>query len=132
MANRHIRFLEGIHHGFLVVDVTPERVQTDYVWISSTAQPEDPRLDPRSTAAVGASWQTVKGSRVVSEAAAPLGARSDSPRAAVVPGRRPAAAPAAPRPAAGPTLPTTGPSTAAAALAVGAVGAAVAVRALSD
>ncbi len=79
-ANRHIRFLEGIHHGFCVTDVTPARVQVDYVWISSTTSPSDPRLDPAATASVGASWQTVKGSRVVSPAAASLGARADRPR----------------------------------------------------
>jgi alkaline phosphatase D len=72
-SNRHVRFLEGVRHGFLVVDVTPERVQTDYVYISD-------RLDPAATAQVGASWATDHGSKRVRAAAAPLGRRSDQPR----------------------------------------------------
>jgi alkaline phosphatase D len=71
-SNRHVRYLEGVHHGFLVLDVTPERVQTDFVYISD-------RLDPAATAAVGASWVTEHGSKQVRPAAAALGRRSDQP-----------------------------------------------------
>jgi hypothetical protein len=104
-ANRNVRFLDGISHGFCVADVTPARVHVDYVWLSSAADPTDPRLDPRATASIGASWQSVRGSRVVSSATSAMGARSDQPR--TLPRRRTRAA--AP-PVAAPTrsLPTTG------------------------
>jgi alkaline phosphatase D len=136
-ANRHVRFLEGIHHGVCVMDVTPARVQVDFVYATSTVHPEDPRLDALAVGGVGASWQSMKGSHVVSSAAAPLGARSDNPRVLAAPRR--AAAPARPvsAPAASPavsavvaprTLPTTGPSETAGVVAVGLLGAALALR----
>lgn len=131
-ANRHVRFLEGIHHGACVADVTPARVQVDYVWASSTVHPEDPRLDAKAVGSVGASWQTVKGSRVVSQASAPLGPRSDNPRVLARP-RGPASVTTAAAPAAAPvvarrSLPSTGGSEGVGVVAVGLVGAALALR----
>ncbi|MCW2587115.1 MAG: putative alkaline phosphatase [Frankiales bacterium] len=133
-ANRHVRFLEGVHHGFLVVDVTPDRVQTDYVWTSSTVTPSDPRLDPAATASVGASWLTIRGTRVVAAAAGPVGPRADQPRAARVAAAR--TVPRAPLRPAAPSgnLAATGGNSAAAAVGLGVLGAAAvaARRATTD
>lgn len=75
--------LEGIGHGFAVVDVMPERVQTDFWYIRSGGDKGllvDPELDPSATVAWNSSWQTVKGSRTVSGPVGPLGPRADRPR----------------------------------------------------
>jgi alkaline phosphatase D len=120
-ANPHIRYLNGIYHGYAVLDVTPERVQTDFFSISD-------RTDPQATTALEASWLSERGSKRVVEAAAPIGARSDSPR--TVTSASPAAAaarPAAARPRG--TLAATGPGSGAVAAAALTVGAAVAARA---
>lgn len=84
-VNPWIRYLEGIGHGFAVVDVTPARVQTDFFFIRSNGDKGlavDPRLDPQAAVGHETSFQTVKGSRQVSGPVMQLGARSDQPRAA--------------------------------------------------
>lgn len=84
-ANPWIRYLEGIGHGFAVVDVTPERVQTDFFFLRSNGDKGlvvDPRLDQRAAVGYETSFQTVKGSRQVSGPVPRLGARSDQPRTA--------------------------------------------------
>ena len=84
-ANPWVRYLEGIGHGFAVLDVTPQRVQTDFFFLRSGGDKglaTDPRLDPLATIGYETSYQSVKGSRQVSGPVAPLGARSDEPRAA--------------------------------------------------
>lgn len=84
-VNPWIVHLEGIGHGFAVVDVTPERVQTDFWYIRSGGDKGlvvDPRLDPGATVGYESSWQTLKGSRAVGPADRRLGARSDRPRGA--------------------------------------------------
>ncbi|RBY81846.1 alkaline phosphatase [Blastococcus sp. TF02A-26] len=83
--NPWVRYLEGVGHGFAVLDVTPERVQTDFWFIQSGGDKglsTDPRLDPDATVGFEAAWQSVKGSRKVTPAAGELGARSDEPRSA--------------------------------------------------
>ena len=88
-----MRYLEGIGHGFAVVDVTPERVQTDFWFIRSGGDKGltvDPRLDPAATVGHETSFRSVKGSRQVTGPVGQLGPRSDEPRAADGhPGRRP-------------------------------------------
>ncbi|WP_432497221.1 alkaline phosphatase D family protein [Kineococcus gypseus] len=84
-ANPWVRYLDGIGHGYAVVDVTPQRVQTDFFFIRSRGDHGlvlDPRTDPGAQATWESSWQTVKGSRRVTGPVAQLGARSDSPRTA--------------------------------------------------
>ena len=84
-ANPWVRYLEGIGHGFAVVDVTPERVQTDFWFIRSGGDKglaTDPRLDPHATVGYETSFQSLKGSRQVSGPVAQLGPRSDQPRSA--------------------------------------------------
>lgn len=75
-----VRYLDGIGHGFTLVDVTPERVQADFHLTPSPdpARP-DPRLDPSAEPVLAASWQTLAGTRRVVPAAGPIGARSDEP-----------------------------------------------------
>jgi alkaline phosphatase D len=90
-ANPWVRYLEGVGHGFAVLDVTPERVQTDFFFVRSGGDKGllvDPRLDPGATAAYESSYASLKGSRAVSGPVAQLGARSDEPRSAVRVGRR--------------------------------------------
>jgi hypothetical protein len=51
-ANPWVRYLEGIGHGFAVLDVTPERVQTDFFFIRTGGDKGlavDPRLDPAAS-----------------------------------------------------------------------------------
>ena len=83
--NPWIRYLEGIGHGFAVIDVTPARVQTDFFFIRSggdKGELVDPRLDPAATVGYETSFQSIKGSRQVSGPVPRLGARSDQPRTA--------------------------------------------------
>jgi len=83
--NPWVRYLEGIGHGFVVLDVTPARVQADYWFIRSGGDKGlavDPRLDPQATVGYETSFVTLKGSRRISGPVAQLGPRSDSPRAA--------------------------------------------------
>ena len=91
-VNPWIRYLEGIGHGFAVLDVTPQRVQTDFFFIRSGGDKglaTDPRLDPAATVGYETSFASVKGSREVSGPVPQLGARSDQPRVASAPrGRR--------------------------------------------
>ncbi len=87
-VNPWVRYLDGIGHGFAVLDVTPERVQTDFWFIRSGGDKgvaTDPRLDPDASVGFEAAFASVRGSRRVTAATGPLGARSDEPRAAVVP-----------------------------------------------
>jgi alkaline phosphatase D len=84
-ANPWVRYLDGVGHGFGVLDVTPERVQTDFWFIRSGGDKglaTDPRLDPRATVAHEASFVSLKGSRAVSGPVPPLGPRADDPRPA--------------------------------------------------
>ncbi|TQM54623.1 alkaline phosphatase D family protein [Humibacillus xanthopallidus] len=79
--NPWIKYLDGVGHGFVVVDVTPERVQADYYLtpVPSSADP-DPRVDPETALDYMHSVQTLAGSRRLSAAVGAVGARSDEPR----------------------------------------------------
>lgn len=82
-ANPWVRYLEGIGHGFAVLDVTPDRVQTDFFFIRSNGDKgltTDPRTDPQATAGYETSFASSRGSRQVHGPVRQLGARSDSPR----------------------------------------------------
>jgi len=84
-TNPWVRYLEGIGHGFAILDVTPTRVQTDFFFIRSGGDKglaTDPRLDPAATVGYETSYVSVKGSRRISGPVAQLGARSDEPRMA--------------------------------------------------
>ena len=74
-ANPHLRYLDGIGHGYAVLDVTTERVQTDFFFVSD-------REDPQATQQLATSWMSVRSSKQVVPAAGPIGRRSDSPRSA--------------------------------------------------
>ncbi len=80
-TNPWIRYLDGVGHGYTLIDVTPERVQADYFLtpVPTDAQP-DPRVDPDGEPVYRTSWQTRSGSRRVSSASGPVGERSDLPR----------------------------------------------------
>ena len=84
-ANPWVRYLEGIGHGFAILDVTPARVQTDFFFILSGGDKgltTDPRIDPAATVGYETSYASVKGSRRITGPVPQLGPRSDQPRAA--------------------------------------------------
>jgi alkaline phosphatase D len=86
-ANPWVRYLDGIGHGFTLVDVTPERAQADYhLTPTPSADEPDPRIAPDTEPRYSRSFQTLAGSRRVTAAAEPVGDRSDDPAGA--PGRR--------------------------------------------
>lgn len=120
--NPHLRWMDGIGHGFILIDVTEERVQADFHLTDepSSSQP-DPRVDPSHRPHHRASFQTLAGSRATSEASGPVGPRSDAPRraecapATATPTSTATASPTAtqaPTPTSGPTASPTATSTA--------------------
>jgi phosphodiesterase/alkaline phosphatase D-like protein len=79
-TNPWIRYLDGVGHGYTLIDVTPSRVQADY-YLTPTptdAQP-DPRIDPAVQPVYAKSFQSVAGSRRVTAATGPVGPRADNP-----------------------------------------------------
>ncbi len=81
--NPWVKYLDGVGHGYTLVDVTPERVQADfYLTPAPTTAVPDPRTDPKGRLAVAGSVQTPVGTRRVLPAAGPVGPRSDQPRRA--------------------------------------------------
>ncbi len=80
-TNPWIKYLDGVGHGFTLVDVTPERVQADFYLtpVPTVAQP-DPRTDPDVEPVLATSLQTLAGTHQVTPALAPVGARADHPR----------------------------------------------------
>ncbi len=79
-ANPWISYLDGLGHGYTLIDVTPERVQADFFHtpVPTSALP-DPRIDPAVEPTYAISWQTLAGSRRVSPASGPVGQRTDHP-----------------------------------------------------
>ncbi|WP_199849435.1 alkaline phosphatase [Blastococcus sp. Marseille-P5729] len=129
--NPHLRWHNGIGHGYVLIDVTADRVQADYYLTANpTIAVPDPRVVPDHRPEYRISWQTVAGSRMVSAASGPVGPRSDQPRQAVCPTPPPtsseptSAAPstsasaspsspsssAAPAPSGGPSAPALAPA----------------------
>ncbi|SDS94354.1 alkaline phosphatase D [Friedmanniella luteola] len=79
-ANPWVRYLDGVGHGYTLVDVTPDRVQADYhLTPDPTDDRPDPRIDPTVEPVHARSWQTLAGSRRVTAASGPVGDRSDHP-----------------------------------------------------
>jgi alkaline phosphatase D len=106
--NPWVKYHEGTKNGFGVVEFAAGRTQYDFHHVVD-------RLDPRTAAPVAASWESVRGTSHVREAAAPLGPRT-----------RPASAPA-PNGGDRRVLPATG----AAGIGVAAAAAAAAAAALA-
>lgn len=130
--NPHVRYLDLVEHGYLVLDLDEEGAQADFYFVDTVLQPS-----PGETFATA--WRTADGANRLQEAAQPRpdGAAQPRPDDAppVAPGRsegpaggRDAAPAPAPAPA-GPSLPATGGGRAA--LALGAITAAAVLRARS-
>lgn len=79
-VNPWVRYLDGVGHGFSVLDVTEERVQADFYLtpVPTSAQP-DPRVVPTALPTYSTSWLTVKGTSTLTRANAPVGPRADNP-----------------------------------------------------
>jgi len=78
--NPWLKYIDGVSHGFVVIDVTPERVQADYhhTPVPTNAAP-DPRVDPTVVPTYSRSLQTLAGTHQLTAASGPVGARSDQP-----------------------------------------------------
>ncbi len=79
-TNPWVKYLDGVGHGYTVIDVTPDRVQADYYLtpVPTTSRP-DPRVEPGLQPTWAISWQSVAGSRRVTAALGPVGSRADQP-----------------------------------------------------
>ncbi len=64
-ANRHVKWLDMDAHGYGVLDVTPEHAQMDYYVLSD-------RTDPRATSSWTRSYRTLRGTRKIERADAPV------------------------------------------------------------
>jgi len=85
-TNPWVKYLDGVGHGYCVLDVTPDRVQSDYFLTPTpTTSRPDPRIDSAALPVFAAAFQTVRGSRRVTSATGPVGPRSDQPEDASVP-----------------------------------------------
>ena len=84
-TNPWLKKLDGIGHGYCVLDVTRARVQCDWYFLVSPM--DDPRIDPAATTAYAFSYQTLAGSRRVSAVEGPVSARRDQPEAVRAPRR---------------------------------------------
>lgn len=81
-TNPGIKYLDGIAHGYTLIDVTPDRVQADFhhTPIPTSATP-NPRAIASTTTSYVTSWQTQAGSRKLTPATGPVGPRTDNPTA---------------------------------------------------
>ncbi len=68
-GNPHIKYLEFDSHGYSVVDVTPERMQMDWHYISD-------RADAQATQEFARAFAAPAGANAVQSAAGPLGPRT--------------------------------------------------------
>ncbi len=79
--NPWIKYYDGIGHGFVIIDVTPERIQGDwYHTPTPTSADPDPRVHPEVVPVYKTSWQTLARSRRVTAARGPVGHRHDEPQ----------------------------------------------------
>ena len=73
-----MKYLDGVGHGFTLVDVTLARVQADfYLTPAPTAERPDPRTDPTVVPTLASSFQTLAGTAKLLPATDPIGARAD-------------------------------------------------------
>jgi alkaline phosphatase D len=74
-ANPHWKFVDVLRHGYVTLDVRPERVQADW-WMYGGAQITSPEF---SSSSPGPSWAVHAGTSVLDEADAPAPEKSDPP-----------------------------------------------------
>ena len=80
-TNLWVKYLDGVGHGYTVVDVTESRVQGDWYLtpVPTSARP-DPRVDPKVVPTYRTSYVTEAGSRTLAAGTHEVGARHDHPR----------------------------------------------------
>jgi alkaline phosphatase D len=79
-VNPWIKYLDGIGHGYTLIDVTPDRVQADFHHTPRpTSALPDPRIHQATELTYATSWQTLTGTRRVSPAGGAVGDRMDQP-----------------------------------------------------
>jgi len=79
-TNPWVRYLDGVGHGFVVLDVTRHRVQADFhLTPEPTTAVPDPRVDPDIEPEWARSFTTVRRTRRVVAADGPVGRRRDEP-----------------------------------------------------
>jgi len=64
-SNRHIKYLDGVHHGYGVLTLTAEAAQMDFYVVSD-------RLDPEATVSWQAGWLTARGTGALTRADGPV------------------------------------------------------------
>ena len=79
-TNPWVKYLDGVGHGYTLVDVTEDRVQGDWYLtpVPTSARP-DPRVDPKVVPTYRTSWITDSGSRTLRAGTHEVGARHDHP-----------------------------------------------------
>jgi alkaline phosphatase D len=116
--NPHMRFIDMVEHGYVILDVTPERAQADWYATPEILQPDNQEFHM-------ASWGTDDGANRLTEGQ-PTAAKDPAP--ALPAGDPPAGRPGGAGGAHGPSLPATGGGLAVAGLAAMAAAGAIRLR----
>lgn len=72
LANAHIKYIDLLKHGYLLLDLNRQRLQGDWILLSTVT-------DMNYTSFVGASWQNLTGIRHLTRASNALMARTNRP-----------------------------------------------------
>jgi alkaline phosphatase D len=71
-ANPHVRFVDVMEHGYVVLDVTAARVRADWFFVDTVAEPSDGER-------LGASWEVLDGEQHLRSASGPAPAGAGGP-----------------------------------------------------
>ena len=71
-ASPHLKFVDQVHRGYFVLDITPERAQADWYFVSTVATRSDEQRFIRG-------FYTSAGSNHLREATRPIASRPDAP-----------------------------------------------------
>ena len=71
-ANPHVKYVDVMEHGYVVLDVTADRVQADWFFVDTVAEPSDGER-------LGTSWQVLDGEQHLRPASGPAPAGREAP-----------------------------------------------------